>query len=131
MHGSKSGKAHDANATPQDQDHLHARTFEREGYSKADLRARIQEVTARPLRDLLPNDDCQKGMALGAVPRELLGADGHPTPEGLDAVLPKFRRDEDILIMVGGGTAGKFSAFLGGWASGTAGSMAVTREVRN
>lgn len=107
----------------------HARTFEREGYSKADLRARIQEVTARPLRELLPNDECQKGMALGAVPPELLGTDGQPTPAGLDAMLPKFRRNEDILIMVGGGTAGKFSAFLGGWASGTAGSMAVTREI--
>ena len=78
---------------------------------------------------MLPNDECQKGMALGAVPPELLGTDGQPTPAGLDAMLPKFRRDEDILIMVGGGTAGKFSAFLGGWASGTAGSMAVTREI--
>ncbi len=107
----------------------HARTFERDGYSKADLRARIQEVTARPLRELLPNDECRKGMALGAVPRELLGADGRPTAAGLETALPKFQRNEDILIMVGGGTAGKFSAFLGGWASGTAGSMAVTRAI--
>ena len=104
----------------------HARTFARDGYSRTDLRTRIQEVTARPLRALLPDDECQKGMALGAVPEALRGADGRPTAEALDTLFSKFRRDEDILIMVGGGTAGKFSAVLGGWASGAAGSTAVT-----
>ena len=108
----------------------HARTFARDGYSKTDLRARIQEVTARPLRELLPDDECQKGMALGTVPTELRDQDGKPTAEALDTPFPKFRRNEDILIMVGGGTAGKFSAVLGGWASGAAGSTAVTREIR-
>ena len=108
----------------------HTRTFTRDGYSKTDLRARIQEVTARPLRELLPDDECQKGMALGAIPKDLRGPDGSPTAEALDTPFPKFRRDEDILIMVGGGTAGKFSAVLGGWASGAAGSTAVTVEVR-
>ena len=108
----------------------HARTFARDGYSKTDLRARIQEVTARPLRELLPDDECQKGMPLGAVPRELRGEDGRPTAEGLDTPFPKFKRDEDILIMVGGGTAGKFSAVVGGWASGAAGSIAVTKEIK-
>ena len=108
----------------------HARTFARDSYSKTALRARIQEVTARPLRKLLPDDECQKGMALGAVPKELRGEDGRPTAEALDTPFPKFRRDEDILIMVGGGTAGKFSAVLGGWASGAAGSTAVTVEIK-
>ncbi len=108
----------------------HARTFARDGYNKTDLRTRIQEVTARPLRELLPDDECQKGMALGAVPKELRGPDGRPTDEGLDTLFPKFKRDEDILIMVGGGTAGKFSAVVGGWASGAAGSIAVTQEIK-
>jgi hypothetical protein len=107
----------------------HARTFARNGYSKTDLRARIQAVTARPLRQLLPDDECQKGMALGAVPKTLLGPDGQPSAEGLDTPIPKFARDEDILIMVGGGTAGKFSAVVGGWASGAAGSTAVTKAI--
>lgn len=108
----------------------HIRIFERDGYTKADLRARIQETTARPLRDLLPNADCQKGMTMRAVPNALLGSDGQPTAEGLDTPLSKFQQDADILVMVAGGTAGKFSAFLGGWANGAAGSMAVTREIR-
>ena len=107
----------------------HARTFTRDGYTKRDLRTRIQEVTARPLRELLPNDECQKGMAFGAVPATLRGPDGQPTDEALDTPFPKFNRAEDILIMVAGGTAGKFSAVVGGWASGAAGSMAVTVEI--
>ena len=107
----------------------HARTFARDRCTKADLRARIQAVTARPLRELLPDDECQKGMALGALPPEYLGPDGRPTAEALDTPLPKFRRDDDILIVVAGGTAGKFSAMLGGWASGATGSTAVTREI--
>jgi hypothetical protein len=50
-------------------------------------------------------------------------------PAALDTPVPKFRRDDDILIVVAGGTAGKFSAVVGGWASGAAGSTAVTREI--
>ena len=68
-------------------------------------------------------------MVPGALPPELLGPDGRPTPEALDTPLPKFRRNDDILIVVAGGTAGKFSAVVGGWASGAAGSTAVTREI--
>ena len=107
----------------------HARTFARDNYSKADVRARIQEVTARPLRELLPDAECRKGMALGALPPEWLGPDGRPTAEALDTPLPKFRRGEDVLIVVAGGAAGKFSAVVGGWAAGAAGSAAVTREI--
>ena len=107
----------------------HARTFARDHFSKADVRARIQAVTARPLGELLPNDDCQKGMALGAIPKELLDGEGRPTSAALDTPISKFTHDDDILIVVGGGTAGKFSAVVGGWASGTTGSTAVTREI--
>ena len=107
----------------------HARTFARDDYSKADLRRRIQQVTARPLQTLLPNDECQKGMALAALPPDFIGSDGHPTAEALKTVLPKFSQDDNILIVVAGGTAGKFSAVLGGWASGAAGSTAVTRVI--
>ena len=107
----------------------HARTFERDGYTRDDLRARIQEVTARPLRDVLPNDECQKGTGVRALPREWLGPDGRPTAEALDRPFPKFARPENILIVVAGGTAGKFSAAVGGWASGGLGSKAVTRVI--
>ena len=107
----------------------HVRTFERDGYTKADLRARIQEATARPLREVLPNDECEKGTSPKVLPKEWLGPDGRPTADALSRPFPKFKRPEDILIAVAGGTAGKFSAVVGGWASGAAGSMAVSREI--
>ena len=107
----------------------HARTFERDGYSKDDVRARIQEVTARPLRELLPTAELHKGMRPQALPPDWLDEHGQPTAAALDRKLPKFLAPENILIMVAGGTAGKFSAALGGWASGEAGSKAVTRRI--
>ena len=107
----------------------HARTFERDGYTRDDLRARIQEVTARPLRDVLPDDECQKGTGVRALPKDWLGPDGRPTAEALDRPFPKFSHPENILIVVAGGTAGKFSAVVGGWASGGLGSKAVTRAI--
>lgn len=107
----------------------HARTFARDGYSKADVRARIQEVTSRPLRDLLPTGEMHKGMRPQALPGDWLDEAGQPTAAALDRRLPKFQAPENILIMVAGGTAGKFSAAVGGWASGEQGSRAVTRIV--
>ena len=108
----------------------HARTFEQDGYTKDDLRARIQEVTARPLRDVLPNDECRKGTGVRALPKDWLGPDRRPTAEALDRPFPKFSSPDNILVMVAGGTAGKFSAVVGGWASGGLGSKAVTRVVQ-
>ena len=109
----------------------HARTFERDGYTKDDLRARVQEVTARPLRDLLPDAECQKGTGVRALPKDWLGPDGRPSPAALDRPFPKFSHAGNLLIVVAGGTAGKFSAAVGGWASGGLGSKAVTRVVED
>ena len=108
----------------------HARTLERDGYTRDDVRARIQEVTARPLRELLPDEQCHKGMRPQALPRDWLDERGEPTAAALDRKLPKFLAPENILIMVAGGTAGKFSAAVGGWASGESGSKAVTRLIQ-
>ena len=107
----------------------HARTFARDGYTKDDVRARIQEVTARPLRELLPSEDCHKGMRPQALPQDWLDEHGQPTAAALERPIAKFSSPENILIMVAGGTAGKFSAAIGGWASGEAGSKAVTRVI--
>ena len=108
----------------------HVRTFDHDGYSKADLRARIQEVTARPLRDVLPDAECQKGTPLRVVPRDWLDSDGHPTTDALDRPFPKFAHPDGILVVVAGGTAGKFSAVVGGWASGGLSSKAVTHVIQ-
>jgi hypothetical protein len=46
-----------------------------------------------------------------------------------DTMVPKFRPG-GLLFVLAGGTAGLFSAIIGGWVSGPPGSEAVTREVR-
>ena len=107
----------------------HVRTFERNHFSKHDLRECIQTTTARPLGELLPDSTCEKGLPLGALPPSWLDANGQPTQAARERPVAKFRRPEDIIIVVAGGTAGKFSAVLGGWASGAAGSTSVTRQI--
>lgn len=54
--------------------------------------------------------------------------------EGIDPAfagrrLPKFAADGGLLLVHAGGPAGLFSAVLGGWLRGTAGSIPVTREI--
>lgn len=107
----------------------HVRTLERDGFSKADLRDRIQEVTARPLRELVPDAECEKGTVPSGLPTAWLGPDGQPTSEALERRLPKFNNPDDIIVVVAGGTAGKFSAVVGGWASGGKSSVAVTLKI--
>ena len=107
----------------------HVRTLRRDGFSKNDVRAQIQATTSRPLRELLPNETCEKGMLPRALPSDWLGDDGQPLPDALDRPVPKFKQEDDILMVVAGGDAGKFSAVVGGWASGGITSTSVTRRI--
>ena len=99
----------------------HVDTLLRDGYTKADLRTRIQEVTARPIRDLVSDD-----MSGAGFKREVAA---QMTEEQLDKKLPKFRSDEDIHIVVAGSEAGKFSGAFHGWATGEIGSISVSRKI--
>ncbi len=101
----------------------HVDTLARDGYTKDDIRARIQAVTARPLRELLADGEIGEGM----LPR-WFGASG-PTEAQLAQPMSKFRNPKDINIVVAGGEAGKFSAVFGGWVSGTLGSTSVSRKI--
>jgi hypothetical protein len=53
------------------------------------------------------------------------------TEEELDATYPKFRSKERLHIVVAGGNAGKFSVYMGGWASGIAGSQPVSKKIED
>jgi hypothetical protein len=91
----------------------HGRVFRDAGWDKARLRSELGSLL------MLPGAELVRGAA---------GID-EGIPEGLrDVTLPKFR-DGGLLIVHAGGTAGLFSAIIGGWASGTTGSSPVTREV--
>jgi hypothetical protein len=97
----------------------HADTFARDGWTKDQVRAAIQQATLRPVRELVRDETCPEGIPPAAAARL-----------GPDTLLPKFRSDDMITLVVAGGEAGKFSAYLQGWVSGPTGSIMTTRPIR-
>ncbi|MEO0981713.1 MAG: TlpA family protein disulfide reductase [Pseudomonadota bacterium] len=90
-------------------------------YSKARLRQRIQEVTQRPMREMLR--DARSGAGLPPAVADTL------TEDQLDSLAPKFRDESYIHIAVAGSDAGKFSGAFHGWATGPIGSVSVSRKI--
>jgi hypothetical protein len=98
----------------------HVSTVAADGFSKNDARDFLFEHTGVPLR---------------AFSHE--GAEGTQDRDSYVEVLidgePHYRKFDDpsqIRIVVAGGTAGKFSAVLGGWLAGPRGSQSVTYPIR-
>jgi hypothetical protein len=92
----------------------HGRVFADAGWDRARLLDELGQLLLLPAVELRRGAG---GMAEG-VPDELAGVD-----------LPKFRPG-GLLVVHAGGDAGLFSAVIGGWVSGDAGSTPVTTEVR-
>ncbi|MGI9328304.1 MAG: TlpA family protein disulfide reductase [Pseudomonadales bacterium] len=99
----------------------HVDTFVKDGYDKAAIRARIQEVTARSIAELGADDDC----AVGFKAAQLASMDERT----LAKRLPKFRDEADIHITVAGGDAGKFSGAFHGWVTGSMGSIVTSKKI--
>ncbi len=100
----------------------HIDTLMSEGpYSKERLRARIQEVTRRPVREMVA--DSVSGAGIPAAVAEKMG------PERLSVPAPKFAGSQYIHIVVAGSDAGKFSSAFHGWATGEIGSQSVSRRI--
>ncbi|MCY4212922.1 MAG: TlpA family protein disulfide reductase, partial [Gammaproteobacteria bacterium] len=99
----------------------HVDTFARDGYGKAEIRARIQAVTARSVEELAADEVS----AVGFKPALVEAMD----EQARARKLPKFRRDEDIHIVVAGAEAGKFSGAFHGWVTGEVGSMPVSKII--
>ncbi len=96
----------------------HARVFQDAGWDKARLR---QELFGRLM---LPWDEIVRGAGgiAEGVPEEMEELRGK--------TLPKFR-PEGLLIVHAGGSAGLFSAIIGGWVNGEMGTNPVTVEIRS
>jgi peroxiredoxin len=97
----------------------HVRTLHRDGFSKQNVREFLFENTGIPLRAY--DDDDGEGVQYTKM-YEQITIDGEPCYR-------KFARPEQIKIVVAGGTAGKFSAVLGSWATGPRGSQVVTYPI--
>ena len=94
----------------------HARTIQRDGFTKEAARQFLFENTGIPLRAY--EDGPGEGTTLTSKFTEVT-LDGEPCYR-------KFARPEQIQIVVAGGTAGKFSAVIGSWSTGPRGSQSVT-----
>lgn len=100
----------------------HIDTLMREGeYSKKRLRERIQEVTTRPLSEMLQDE--KSGAGISAEAAEEMG------PEAMSKSVPKFASTDFIHIVVAGSDAGKFSSAFHGWVTGSVGSVSVSKKV--
>ena len=87
----------------------HVKTIARDGWSKEQVRDRMQEITSRPVRELLSSDE----VTVGIDPKALQGS----SDDELDRLIPKFGSNANIHIVVAGSEAGKFSAIFEGWTS--------------
>ena len=92
----------------------HGRVLREAGWDRSRLLGRLDQLLTLPGNELVRGAG---GMAEG-VPAQLEGR-----------ALPKFRPG-GLLVLSAGGDAGLFSAIVGGWVAGEAGSVPVTREVR-
>ena len=97
----------------------HVKTIHRDGFSKQDVRQFLFENTGIPVRAY--DGEEGEGTQFVAHYKEV-------TIDG-ERCYQKFRAPESIKIVVAGGTAGKFSAVIGGWVSGPRGSQMVTYPI--
>ena len=103
-------------------EHLATLTSEGE-YSKARLRARIQAVTARPLREMVADEVSGAGIPQAVAARM--------SQDDLAGSVSKFAGTQHIHIVVAGAEAGKFSAAFHGWMTGPMGSIVVSRKIES
>jgi hypothetical protein len=100
----------------------HARTLADDGWSKDDLVRHIFETVRVPYGRLKPSEDNGEGTNL----RFAKGAE--PAP---DQPIPKFPSPEELHVVVGGGTAGRFSMAIPGWLGTRNGSRPITVPIRD
>ena len=98
----------------------HVKTLHRDGFTRQQVREFLFENTGIPVQHFQHDTDGE-GVQFAKQYREI-------TTDG-ERCYQKFRAPESISIVVAGGTAGKFSAVIGSWATGEMGSQLVTYRI--
>jgi hypothetical protein len=98
----------------------HVKTIHRDGWSKQDVRQFLFDHTGVPVRRYDSADGGEGTQQVASYTEVVI--DG-------EQCYRKFATPESIHLAVAGGTAGKFSAVIGSWASGPRGSQMVTYRV--
>jgi peroxiredoxin len=97
----------------------HVKTLHRSGFTKDSIREFLFENTGVPVKEY--EDEGGEGAQFTQLYQRA-------TINGEECYL-KFARPDQIKIVVAGGTAGKFSAVIGSWATGPRGSQMVCYPV--
>src|SRR5262245_31980060 len=97
----------------------HVKTLDRSGFDKDSIREFLFENTGVPVKEY--DEDGGEGTQFKQLYQRA-------TIDG-DDCYRKFARPDQIRIVVAGGTAGKFSAVIGSWATGPRGSQMVCYPV--
>ena len=101
----------------------HAHTIAADGWSRKDVRQFLYDHVKRAIDDLKPGDKGGEGFGaslLKASENSGFVVDGH---------VRKFRSPDSILVVVSGGTAGRFSVTIPGWVADDLGSTPVTKKI--
>ncbi len=97
----------------------HVKTLDRSGFNKDSIREFLFENTGVPVKEY--EEDGGEGTQFTQLyERAMING---------EACYRKFARPDQIKIVVTGGTAGKFSAVIGSWATGPRGSQMVCYPV--
>ena len=97
----------------------HVKTLHRDGFTKQTARDFLFENTGIPIRHF--EDGFGEGVSYVKLYKQST-IDGEPC-------YLKFQDPSAVKLVVAGGTAGKFSAVIGSWASGPRGSQMVTYPI--
>jgi hypothetical protein len=101
----------------------HAQTIAEGGWARKDVRQFLYDTVKKSLDELKPGKDSGEGFGAN-----LLGA-AENSGFVMDGYVRKFRSPDSILVVVAGGTAGRFSVAIPGWVADDLGSTPVTKRI--